>query len=301
MRSVRMKLLAAVGALAPMLSGGCPSTPSEGQHPVWCASLDVHEQFFVPSSGPVEQDFPQEQRCMALVECGGTERALMIDPEGQCTLLVDFATPDQGVVRTGTRCESTHSRIGGASREIGYTTGGTVTLRNGVLEASVDWDVEIRTSDVTRLGAVQKYAIRNGFTSPELRKLDPEGACREPEPRPGPEDFSEVVGCTPQDFVDASADSAERVVRFGNELGNRYSPRCLSIAAGQTVSFQGPFQTYGLMPGVPASISTGAPFTPITYVFFSDRKDFTFPLAGDFIYSNGLYAAVGMTGMIRVR
>ena len=238
---------------------------------------------------------------MALLECGGTERALMLDPDGLCTLLVDFATPDQGTVRTGTRCESTHSRIGGASREIGYTTGGTVTLRNGVLEAAVDWDVELRTSDVTRLGAVQHYAIRNGVLTPETRKLDPEVVCREPEPKPGPEDFSNVVGCAREDFVDATAADAERVVRFGNDLGNRYAPRCLSIAVGQTVSFQGPFQTYGLMPGVPASISTGAPFTPITYVFFSDRKDFTFTLAGDFIFSNAPNAAAGMTGMIRVR
>lgn len=300
MRSVRVKLLVTVGALAPMLSGGCPAS-SESSHQVWCASLDVHEQFFVPSSGGVEQDFPQEQRCMALVECGGTERALMIDPDDRCTLRVDFATPDQGTIRAGTRCESGRDRIGGTSRDIGYTTGGTVTLLNGVLEASVDWDVEIRTSDVTRLGAVQKYAIRNGFKSPELRKLDPEGVCREPEPQPGPEDFSEVVGCAPEDFVDATAAGAERVVRFGNELGNRYSPRCLSIAAGQTVTFQGPFNTYGLTPGLPSSIATGAPFTPITYVFFSDSKDFTFTLAGDFIYSNAPNAALGMTGMIRVR
>lgn len=301
MRSVRVKLLITVGALAPMLSGGCPSSAQEGQHPVWCASLDVHEKFFVPSSGGVEQDFPQEQRCMPLVECGGTQRALLFDPDGRCTVLVDFTTPEEGTVRPGTRCESSHSRIGGASRDIGYTTGGTMTLRNGVLEASIDWDVEMHTSDVARLGAVQHYAVRNGVLTLETRKLDPAVACQEPEPKPGPEDFSEVVGCAREDFVDATVAEAERVVRFGNELGNRYSPRCLSIAVGQTVSFQGPFQTYGLQPGVPASIATGAPLTPITYVFFSDRKDFTFTQAGDFIFSNAPNAAAGMTGMIRVR
>jgi hypothetical protein len=56
-----------------------------------------------------------------------------------------------------------------------------------------------------------------------------------------------------------------------------------------------------MAPGLPASIATGAPYNPITHVFVIDRKDFTFPRAGDYIYSNGANAAAGMTGMIRVR
>jgi hypothetical protein len=285
-----------VGALAALLLGGCLT-----EHDTWCGALDVHEEFFIPTAGTVPQDFPTEQRCVPLVPCGGTTSALVLDPEGRCTVLVDFPTPEQGTVLPGGHCESSRDRIGGRFRDVGRATGGTVTLRNGVLEADIDWAVESHTSEVSRVGATQHYALRNAAKSSEPTQVDEDQACSEPEPPTGPEDFSQVVGCAPGDFVVRTEAGAERLVRFGNALGASYSPRCLSIAVGQSVVFEGPFSTYSMIPGLPESLSTGAPYNPIPNVLFGTRAEFTFSRAGDYIYSNRPNASQGMRGMIRVR
>jgi plastocyanin len=109
------------------------------------------------------------------------------------------------------------------------------------------------------------------------------------------------VGCSPGDFAVRTDASAERIVRFGNELGAQYSPGCMTIAPGQSVTFEGPFSTYSMGPGIPESLSAGAPYNPITNVFGNQRVSFTFPRTGDFIFSNRPNAAQGMKGMIRVR
>jgi plastocyanin len=293
--------LAAVGVLVPLLGAGCPLTDPDLS--VWCGSLAVHEAFTIPTARPVEQDFPPEQRCTTLVECGGTTKALVLDADGRCTVLVDFPTPEQGTVLPGSRCESGRNRIGGMSRDLGIASGGTVTLRDGGIEADIDWEVVISyaTSEHTRVGATQHYTLRNGAKSADPGKQDTELACRDPGPPPGPEDFSSVVGCASEDFVVRTEANAERVVRFGNELGARYAPRCLSIAVGQAVRFEGPFSTYSMSPRLPESLAIGAPYNPITYVMFNTSAEFSFPRAGDYIYSNSPNASRGMTGLIRVR
>jgi hypothetical protein len=293
--------LAAVGFLVSLLGTGCPLPDPEMT--VWCGNLAVHEDFTIPTAGTTGQDFPPEQRCTTLVACGGTSKALVLDKDGKCTVLVDFPTPEQGTVMPGGRCQSWRNRIGGQSQDLGVATGGTVTVRDGKLEADIDWEVEIRypTTEHTRVGATQHYTLRNGEKSGDSGTQDSELACRDPGPPPGPEDFSSVVGCAKEDFVDRTEDNAERVVRFGNELGARYSPRCLSIAVGQSVVFEGPFATYSMGPGVPEHLTIGSPYNPINNVFFNTRTAFTFPRAGDYIYSNRPNAAQGMTGLVRVR
>jgi plastocyanin len=67
------------------------------------------------------------------------------------------------------------------------------------------------------------------------------------------------------------------------------------------VAFEGPFSTYQLSPGLPESISAGAPFNPMSNVVFNTRASFTYPRTGDFLYSNRPNAAQGMRGLIRVR
>lgn len=293
--------LALVGVLVPLLGAGCPLT--DPNQSVWCGSLAVGETFTVPTARPVDQDFPPEQRCTTLVECGGTTKALVLDADGRCTVLVDFPTPEQGTVLPGGRCESGRNRIGGMSQDFGIASGGSVTLRDGVLEADIDWEVLIRyaTPEHVRVGATQHYTLRSGTKSADPGKQETEVACKEHGPPPEPEDFSSVVGCAPEDFEVRTEANAERVVRFGNALGASYSPRCLSIAVGQAVRFEGPFNTYNLSPGLPESLAIGAPYNPITYVMFNTSAEFTFPRAGDYIYSNSRNASAGMTGLIRVR
>jgi plastocyanin len=293
--------LVALGVLVPLMGTGCPVTDPEMS--VWCGTLAVHEDFTIPTASPIGQDFPPEQRCVTLVACGGTAKGLVLDADGKCTVLVDFPTPEQGTVLPGSHCESGRNRIGGQSRDLGVTTGGTVTVQDGVLKAAIDWEVLIHPASYehARIGATQRYAFENGAKSGDPGRQDSERACREPGPPPGPEDFSSVVGCAAEDFVVRTDAGEERVVRFGNELGARYSPRCMSIAVGQSVRFEGPFNTYKMSPGLPESLAIGSPYNPITYVMFNSSAEFTFPRAGDYIYSNSPNAAQGMTGLIRVR
>ena len=290
---------AGAGLLAALVLGACPQT---GMPELWCGTLAVHEKFFVPSAGGVDQDFATEQRCVPLVRCTDTQVALVLDPqEGQCTVLVDFPGLTEGTVLPGSHCTTSRNRLGGTSRDLGTTTGGTLSLSGEQLVADIDWDMELRTGEFTRLGAVQHYALRNGIRSFEPTKQDTEEACKKPEPAGEPEDFSSLVGCAPEDFADRTDESAERTVRFGNELGAQYSPRCMSISVGQKIALEGPFNTYSLSPGLPASIATGAPYPPFAYVFGGAHSEFTFPRAGDYIFSNPPNAERGMKGLIRVR
>jgi plastocyanin len=292
----KVRCRAVAGALVALLLVGC-----EPEVRVWCGTLAVHEEFVIPTASPVQQDFPEEARCVSLVSCGGTEHALVLDQDGRCIVQVDLSNPEQGVVRAGGQCESSRNRIGGPTRELGTATEGTVVLRGGQLDANIDWGVEILSSDISRVGATQQWKFSNSSESEDLGKLDPAEVCKPPVPPTRPEDFSAVVGCAPGDFAVRTEASAERVVRFGNALGAQYSPRCMTIEVGQSVTFEGPFSTYSMGPGIPESLSAGAPYNPITNVFGNQRVSFTFPRAGDFIFSNRPNAAQGMKGLIRVR
>ncbi len=287
-----------VGLLAVVPLVGCP-LPEKEQ--VQCGALSIRETFHVPTTSPQEQDLPGGERCTSLVACEGTRFALSLEPDGRCTIQVDFSSPEQGTVIPGGQCETRRSRIGGETRDVGTALGGTVTLRDGRLDADIDWEVVIHHAGIVRVGATQHWTIRDTGNEPGPGQETPVSECREPEPPPGPEDFSAVVGCGPADFVVRTGESDERVVRFGGTLGAQYSPRCLTIAPGQTVAFEGPFSTYQLSPGLPESISSGAPFSPIDNVLFNSRATVTFPRTGDFLYSNRPNAAQGMKGLIRVR
>jgi plastocyanin len=289
----------ALVALAALLLAGCPTGPSE----VWCGNLAVKEAFVIPTAGsPVEQDFPVEARCIPLVSCNEKESVLAFAPDGSCNVRV---TPDEYgefIVLPDSRCETKRRRLGGESREVSFTKGGRVKRTEERFDLDIDWDVVIHpaSDSNSRIGATQKWTTQGAsLGTPET--VDPKLACEPSKPPGGPEDFSSLVGCTEADFVVRTEASAERVVRFGNELGASYAPRCLSIAVGQAVVFEGPFNSYHMAPGLPASISTGAPYNPIGNVFGNTRVEYTFPRAGDFIYSNAPNAARGMTGLIRVR
>ena len=48
-----------------------------------------------------------------------------------------------------------------------------------------------------------------------------------------------VNGCANGDFGAAAADGGTARVQYGDPIGLAYSPKCLSIAAGQSVTFVG--------------------------------------------------------------
>lgn len=104
-------------------------------------------------------------------------------------------------------------------------------------------------------------------------------------------------------FKDRSADSALRVVTFGGTIGLNYSPSCMEIAAGQSVSFQGVFGTHPLSPGSgPTATKDGSPNNPITTPAADATEiSFTFPTPGQYPYYCAQHVGGGMVGVIKVR
>ena len=114
-------------------------------------------------------------------------------------------------------------------------------------------------------------------------------------------------GCTDAMFLDRTGGSSSRVVGFGGSNGSgvfTYSPRCITIAAGQTVTFTGDFSAHPLSPGTgPMATDAGTAGTPIP------RQDnntvpmvtVNFPTVGDYPYFCVSHYAAGMVGVIHVR
>ena len=111
---------------------------------------------------------------------------------------------------------------------------------------------------------------------------------------------SAVNGCT--DFTDATAPAASRIVNFGGGQGNAYNPKCLAIAAGQSVMFSGSFSAHPLQPGVaPSSSGSGSGNNPIAATSTGNTATFIFPTAGTYPYYCSVHQGVGMYGAVQVR
>lgn len=107
-------------------------------------------------------------------------------------------------------------------------------------------------------------------------------------------------GCNTADFVDRTAAGAIRTVTFGT-AGNTYSPKCITIAAGQSVMFSGMFGSHPLRPGVGANATAGSPNNPITVTSAGATASFTFPTAGTYPYNCQFHDAGGMNGVVKVQ
>lgn len=120
-------------------------------------------------------------------------------------------------------------------------------------------------------------------------------------------------GCTAAMFVDRTAASAARTVGFGGAEGSgalAYAPRCMTVSAGQTVTFTGSgpsaFGGHPLSPGVvsngstPANPMGGSPGNPIPRTTAGQMITVTFPTAGLYPYDCELHEP-SMSGVILVR
>jgi len=121
---------------------------------------------------------------------------------------------------------------------------------------------------------------------------------------------ADLNGCTAAQFVDRSAASASRVVGYGGGGGSAifgYSPKCIIIAAGQTVTFAGGtntnFGVHPLGPGINGDATAGTAGNPIPRMADGSTRDVTvtFPSAGTFPYVCEAHAAAGMIGVVRVQ
>jgi plastocyanin len=121
---------------------------------------------------------------------------------------------------------------------------------------------------------------------------------------PGAGAMPEVFnGCGPEDFEDRGAAGDERVVKIAAE-GLSFTPRCLELAAGQTVSFEGRLSAHPLAPGSPNDPDAGSPNNPIAITSSGASVTFTFEERGTYPYFCQLHAfgdGQGMAGAVRVR
>lgn len=113
----------------------------------------------------------------------------------------------------------------------------------------------------------------------------------------------EFNGCSAEDYVDLSAEDAARVVTIAG-AGLTYTPKCLIVAAGQSVRFEGSLAAHPLAPGHPDDPSAGTSENPIEETSSGREASFTFERAGTYPYHCTLHsfgAGQGMAGTIHVR
>jgi plastocyanin len=106
-------------------------------------------------------------------------------------------------------------------------------------------------------------------------------------------------GCTAGNYVDRS--SGSRTIAFGDSLGLVYSPKCMSINAGQTATFSGSFDTHPLAPGQYMGTGGSTPNPIPSTTSGSADVTVTFPTAGVYPYYCSAHGGSGMTGSILVK
>ena len=90
-------------------------------------------------------------------------------------------------------------------------------------------------------------------------------------------DPTAINGCTPATAMDLTAAGASRQIVT---VGNSYSPHCVRIKVGQSVTWTADFQVHPLSSGTPAGGPQAG--SPITTTTSGNSKMFTFPAAGNF-------------------
>ena len=118
---------------------------------------------------------------------------------------------------------------------------------------------------------------------------------------PGTDAGSATVfnGCTADKFVDSTA-TADTAVAFGGSL--TFSPACVIIAAGHSVTYNGNFGFHPLKKGSPTDSTAGAANNPIVETSTGTTPlTVVFPTVGDYPYYCGNHFSDGMMGVVRVR
>ena len=116
-----------------------------------------------------------------------------------------------------------------------------------------------------------------------------------------------VNGCADGDFAAAAADGGTARIQYGDPIGLAYSPRCLSIAAGQSVTFFGDttqgsdFSFHPLRPGGADGTASGDSGNPIAPQFGGSTYTVVFPRAGTYGYFCQEHQSMGMYGAVQVK
>jgi plastocyanin len=102
-----------------------------------------------------------------------------------------------------------------------------------------------------------------------------------------------ICGCTAATADDLTAQAAVPV-SFGGTAGLAYSPKCILVAAGTGVTFEGAFSTHPMS----ATVGTG---NPIAHTASGTTATFTFSQPGAFGYQCDVHVASGMCGAVYVQ
>jgi plastocyanin len=110
-------------------------------------------------------------------------------------------------------------------------------------------------------------------------------------------------GCADKDYVDRSGEHDSRVIEVGAN-GLNFSPKCVIIAAGQSLTWQGSLSAHPFAPGNPSDEEAGSLDSPILARSSGRSAEFTFASAGTFPYYCAVHAfgaGQGMAGSVHVR
>ncbi len=116
-----------------------------------------------------------------------------------------------------------------------------------------------------------------------------------------------INGCASKDFVAAAAGGGTTRVQYGTPVGLAFSPNCLTIAPGQSVTFFGDtaqgadFSVHPLRPGGANGSNPGAGGSPIVAQNSGSTYTVVFPGAGTFGYFCQSHESMGMYGAIQVK
>jgi plastocyanin len=121
-----------------------------------------------------------------------------------------------------------------------------------------------------------------------------------------PQDQAEIPmfnGCAADDYEDHSAADDERVIAIA-QRGLTYTPKCMIVAAGQRVRWEGNLSAHPLAPGHPEDQLAGSSGNPIAAKASGSVAEFVFEGTGTFPYHCSLHAygtGQGMAGVVHVR
>ena len=110
-----------------------------------------------------------------------------------------------------------------------------------------------------------------------------------------------VNGCAPGAFVEAA--EAMPTIFIGRD-GLVFTPKCLTVAQGTTVRWEGSLTAHPIAPGNSDDPLAGSPSNPITQTRSGNSVEFTFAIPGTFAYYCELHsfgAGSGMAGAVFVR
>lgn len=151
-------------------------------------------------------------------------------------------------------------------------------------------------SDTTVAGARDAGSDRDGAPTESRDTAAPVGEGGVPA-------IATFNGCTAADYIDRSEAGASRVVAIA-AAGLSFTPKCMIIAAGQTVRWEGSLNAHPLEPGNAENPKAGSPNSPIVEASSGTSVEFKFGAKGTFPYYcalHGFGAGRGMSGSIHVR